>query len=105
MLVELARIEALKEFRKIEAQRVKEATEFSAAIEKTKEKMKEMIEEIDQSKELETKLATTLSDIDVLQSELKLVREMDKKVQRNDSLKREFSRRGRLGSFAIVTVS
>jgi hypothetical protein len=94
VLVELARIEALKEFREIEAQRVKEATEFSAAMEKTKQKMKGRIEEIDQSKELETKLAATLSDVDVLQSELKLMKEMDKKVQRNDSLNRGSSREG-----------
>ena len=94
VLVELARIEALKEFREIEAQRVKEATEFSAAMEKTKQKMKGRIEEINQSKELETQLAATLSDVDVLQSELKLMKEMDKKVQGNDSLKRGSSREG-----------
>ncbi|XP_059451688.1 protein PLASTID MOVEMENT IMPAIRED 2-like isoform X2 [Corylus avellana] len=94
VLVELARIEALKEFRETEAQRVKEANEFSAAMEKTKQKMKGRIEEIDQSKELETKLAATLSDVDVLQSELKLVKEMDKKVQRNDSLNRGNSPEG-----------
>jgi len=90
VLVELARIEALKEFREIEAQRVKEANEFSAAMEKTKQK----IEEIHQSKELETKLAVTLSDVDVLQSELKLVKQMGKKVQRNDNLNRGSSREG-----------
>jgi hypothetical protein len=90
VLVELARIEALKEFREIEAQRVKEANEFSAAMEKTKQK----IEEIHQSKELETKLAVTLSDVDVLQSELKLLKQMHKKVQRNDNLNRGSSREG-----------
>jgi hypothetical protein len=90
VLVELARIEALKEFREIEAQRVKEANEFSAAMEKTKQK----IEEIHQSKELETKLAVTLSDVDVLQSELKLVKQMGKKVQRNDNLNRGSFREG-----------
>jgi hypothetical protein len=92
VLVEVARIEALKEFREIEAQRVKEVDEFSAALEETKQKMNGRVEEIDQSKELETKLAVTLSDIDVLQSEL--VKQMDKKVQRNDSLNRGSFREG-----------
>jgi hypothetical protein len=103
VLVELARIEALKEFREIEAQRVKEATEFSAAMEKTKQKMKDRIEEIDQSKELENKLAVTVSDVDVLQSELKLVKQMDKKVQRNDSLNRGSFREGKeLGASPLL---
>ncbi|KAB1211241.1 Protein PLASTID MOVEMENT IMPAIRED 2 [Morella rubra] len=94
VLVELARIEALKEFGEIETQREKEASDFSAAMEKTKQKMTDIVEEIDQSKELESKLAATLSDVDVLQNELKVVKEMDKKVQRNDSLKRASFRGG-----------
>ncbi|KAG2715034.1 hypothetical protein I3760_03G057700 [Carya illinoinensis] len=97
VLVELARIEALKELGEIEAQREKEATEFSAAMEKTKQKMKDITEDIDQSKELETKLAITLSDVGMLQNELKLVKEMDKKVQRNDSLNRGSFRKEELG--------
>ncbi|XP_059450627.1 protein PLASTID MOVEMENT IMPAIRED 2-like isoform X2 [Corylus avellana] len=101
VLVEVARIEALKEFREIEAQRVKEVTEFSAALEETKQKMKDRIEEIDQSKELETKLAVTLSDVDVLQSEL--VKQMDKKVQRNDSLNRgSFREEEELGASPVI---
>lgn len=95
VLVELARIEALKEFGEIEAERVKEATEFSAAMEKTKQKMKDIFEEIDQSKELETKLTATMSDVHVLQNEVKLVKEMAKKVQRNDSLSHGSFRKGK----------
>ncbi|KAF3444304.1 hypothetical protein FNV43_RR13994 [Rhamnella rubrinervis] len=88
VLVELARIEALKECRDIEAQREKEANQFSCEIEQTREKVKEVIEMIGQSKELESKLAGTLTDIDVLENELRLVKEMDKKVRRNESLRR-----------------
>ncbi|KAG8659747.1 hypothetical protein MANES_02G071500v8 [Manihot esculenta] len=87
VLVELARIEALKEFGEIEAQREKEANEFSLEKEKTRNRMKHVVEEIDSSKELESKLAVTLSDVNVLQNELKLVKEIEKKVLRNDSLK------------------
>ncbi|XWS36916.1 hypothetical protein CRYUN_Cryun20dG0126100 [Craigia yunnanensis] len=87
VLVELARIEALKEVAEIEAQREKEAGEFSFSTEKTKKKMKDIIEEIDHSKELEQKLAVTLSDINILQYELKQVKELDKMIQRGDGLK------------------
>ncbi|XP_057949202.1 protein PLASTID MOVEMENT IMPAIRED 2 [Malania oleifera] len=87
VLVELARIEAVKEFGAIEAQRKKEACEFSLAMDKTKERMKDAIQEIDHVRELETRLALTMADIDVLQNGLKLVQETEKRVQRNDSLK------------------
>ena len=86
LLVELARIDALKELEDIEAQREKEANEFSFELERTKKKLKEAAEEIEESKELELKLAMTISDVDVLQNELKLVKEMEKRVQRNESM-------------------
>ncbi|KAJ0098696.1 hypothetical protein Patl1_21409 [Pistacia atlantica] len=87
LLVELARIEALKEFGEMEAQREKEANEFSFAMEETKRKKKEMVEEIDQSKEVENKLALTLRDVNMLQIELKHVKGMDERAQRNDTSK------------------
>ncbi|XP_022759286.1 protein PLASTID MOVEMENT IMPAIRED 2-like [Durio zibethinus] len=87
VLVELARIEALKEVAEIEAQREKEGGEFSFSMEQTKKKMKDIIEEIDNSKGLEQKLALTLSDINLLQDELKQVKELDKMVQRGDGSK------------------
>lgn len=78
VLVELARIEAMKECGEIKAEREKEASEFSVAAERKREKIKEMVEEIDGAKELESKLAVTLTDVSVLQSELKSVRRMSK---------------------------
>ncbi|KAJ9682826.1 hypothetical protein PVL29_018700 [Vitis rotundifolia] len=87
VLLELARIEAVKELVAIEAQREKEASEFSSAMEKTRKKMSDIIQEIEQSKDLETKLSVTTSDIDVLQNELKLAKKIGKSVQNNDSLK------------------
>ncbi|XP_021800292.1 protein PLASTID MOVEMENT IMPAIRED 2, partial [Prunus avium] len=88
VLTELARIEASREFADIEAEREKEANQFSFAVEETRKKMKDVIEEIDSSKELETKLSVTMSDVVMLQNELKLVKEMDKRIQRIDSLSR-----------------
>ena len=87
VLVELARIEALKENGEIEAEREKEANRFSSAIEKTKRQMKDIVDDIEQSKELEPKLAATMADVDVLQNELMLVKEMERRVRRNGSLK------------------
>ncbi|XWS75505.1 hypothetical protein CRYUN_Cryun01aG0095100 [Craigia yunnanensis] len=87
VLVELARIEALKEVREIEAQREKEAGEFSFFMETRKMKMKDITEEIDHSKELEQNLAVTLSDINLLKDELKQVKKLNKMVQRSDGLK------------------
>ncbi|XVF71566.1 hypothetical protein PTKIN_Ptkin12aG0048400 [Pterospermum kingtungense] len=86
VLVELARIEALKEAAEIEAQRQKEAGEFSFCMEETKKKMKDIAEEIDQSKELENKLAVTMSDVNLSEDELKQVKKVDKVVQKSDSL-------------------
>ncbi|KAJ7975769.1 Protein PLASTID MOVEMENT IMPAIRED 2 [Quillaja saponaria] len=87
VLVELARIEALKEFGDIEAEREKEASQFSTKMENNKKKLKDIIYEIDNSKELEAKLAMTLCDVDVLQNELNLFKEMDRRVRRSGSMK------------------
>lgn len=87
VLVELAQIEALKEFGEIQAQREKEAREFSSAMQETKNKMKNVKEEINSSTDLESKLAVTLNDVNLIQNELKLAKDKDAKVQRNDSMK------------------
>ncbi|KAK8569182.1 hypothetical protein V6N13_107040 [Hibiscus sabdariffa] len=75
VLVELARIEASKEAADIEAEKEKEVSEFSCRMEETKKKMKDMIEEIDRTKELEQKLNVTLSDTNLLQDKLKQVKD------------------------------
>ncbi|KAG5126815.1 hypothetical protein JHK82_027650 [Glycine max] len=83
----ITRIEASKELTDIETQRKQEANEFSFKLESTRRKLKEAIEEIDESKELEMKLAMTISYVDFLQDELKSVKEMDKRVQGDGSAK------------------
>lgn len=74
VVVELARMEALKELRDFEA------------LENTRNKLKEAIKEINESKEVEMKLATTLSDIDMLKKELKLIKKNRKRVERGESM-------------------
>lgn len=84
VLVELARIEAIKEYEEIEAQVREKAESYSAAIEGGRKEKQKMISEIENAKELETKLAITISDINMLQSEINEVKEMDKGVERNE---------------------
>lgn len=87
VLAELARIEALKELADIEAQREREANELSFKLEGTRGKLKDAIKEIDESKELEMKLAVTISDVNLLQNELKTVKEMQKRVKGDGNVK------------------
>ncbi|KAI3462560.1 hypothetical protein Pfo_019223 [Paulownia fortunei] len=87
VLVELARIEAIKEYREIEAQRREEAEKYLTAMEETRKKNPSIIQEIEDAKELETKLAITISDINMLESKLKQVEEMKKGLERNESLR------------------
>ncbi|PSR87836.1 Protein PLASTID MOVEMENT IMPAIRED 2 like [Actinidia chinensis var. chinensis] len=85
VLVELAQIDAVKELAVIEVQRKEDAAWFSSAMESTRKKMDEFIQELDHAKEAELKLAVTTADINVLENELKLAKEMDKRVQRIES--------------------
>ncbi|KAG1347067.1 protein PLASTID MOVEMENT IMPAIRED 2 [Cocos nucifera] len=87
VLVELARIEAEREFREIEAQRVAESAQFAKKMEATKKKIKDISNEVNRAKELEMKLEITNSDINVLQNEMELVRAMERKHQKNDLFK------------------
>lgn len=89
VLVELARIEAIKEFRAIEAQRKEDAEKHSAAMEENRKKIDDMVQEIQTSEELQEKLTSTTSDVQVLQSELEQVREMDRWNKKNECLRSE----------------
>ncbi|PIM99912.1 hypothetical protein CDL12_27582 [Handroanthus impetiginosus] len=84
VLVELARIEAVREYEEIEAQRRQNTEKYSTTIEETHRKKENMIQEIEDAEEMETRLAITTSDINVLESELKQVKEMDKVRERNE---------------------
>ncbi|XP_059640328.1 protein PLASTID MOVEMENT IMPAIRED 2 [Cornus florida] len=85
VLVELARIEALKELGALETHRKEEANQYSSAMEETRKKIDGIAQEIDRAKELETKLDVTTSDVNVLQRDLNLVKQMDKRVERNEA--------------------
>ncbi|KAM7268263.1 hypothetical protein ACFE04_010429 [Oxalis oulophora] len=89
VFVELSRIEALKEYEQIEAQRKKESSEFMFKLEETKQKINEMIKEVDRARELENKLAVTLADINVLQNEMLMTRKLVANTKRRPSLNAE----------------
>uniref|UniRef100_A0A0V0GKE6 Putative ovule protein n=1 Tax=Solanum chacoense TaxID=4108 RepID=A0A0V0GKE6_SOLCH len=56
-------------------------------MEENRKKINNMVQEIQISEELQEKLASTTSDVQVLQSELKQVKEMDRWTQKNESLR------------------
>ena len=62
------KMDALNELRDIEQ------------LQNTRNKLKEAIQAIDETKELEMKLATTLSDIDMLKNDFKFVNKMGKRL-------------------------
>ncbi|KAK7316486.1 hypothetical protein VNO77_35550 [Canavalia gladiata] len=86
VVVELARIDALRELGDIQARGEKEPNELLFKLESTRNKLKEAIKEIDESKEVEKKLAMIMSDIDILKNELKLVRKKEKRVEKDESI-------------------
>ncbi|CAH8257270.1 unnamed protein product [Arabidopsis lyrata] len=92
VLVELAKIEALKECKEVEEQREREKKEVFESLHKRKKRIREVMREIEISKNFENELSETLSDIEMLETQLKLVKEMERKVQRNDSMSRSKNR-------------
>ncbi|KAL5222431.1 hypothetical protein ABZP36_027144 [Zizania latifolia] len=86
VLVELARIEAERERREIDAQRGAEAERFARDIEAARARIKALQKEVSRAREMEAKLAVTNADVEVLQAEMELVRAMEKnQVKRDDA--------------------
>ncbi|KZV21662.1 hypothetical protein F511_00145 [Dorcoceras hygrometricum] len=85
VLVELAKIEAIKEYGETEAQRKEDSELFWKRREVTRNKMKKIAREIEYAKKMENKLVVTLSDINLLENGLKKIKEMAKRTERNES--------------------
>lgn len=79
VLVELARIEAEREHREIDAQRRAEAERFAREMEATTAKIEALRKDVSRAREMETKLAVTNADVEVLQAEMELVRAMERR--------------------------
>ncbi|KAK3165137.1 hypothetical protein QOZ80_1AG0029380 [Eleusine coracana subsp. coracana] len=79
VLVELARIEAERELREVEAQRRAESERHAKEMEETRAKIEALRREAGRVREMEAKLAVTSSDVAVLQAQMELVRAMASK--------------------------
>ncbi|KAJ4867156.1 Protein PLASTID MOVEMENT IMPAIRED 2 [Raphanus sativus] len=80
VLVELAKMEALKECKEVEEERERERKEAFESLEKMRKRTKEMKKEIKRAKGYENVLAETLADIEMLETQLKLVKDMERNV-------------------------
>uniref|UniRef100_M8BKV0 Protein PLASTID MOVEMENT IMPAIRED 2 n=1 Tax=Aegilops tauschii TaxID=37682 RepID=M8BKV0_AEGTA len=86
VLVELARIEAERERRELEAQHVAEAERFAREVDAAARR------EVSRARELEAKLEATNADVEVLQGEMELVRAMEKHHVPNDGAAEDTTR-------------
>ncbi|CAN6445971.1 unnamed protein product [Victoria cruziana] len=77
VLVELATIEATKELRAVQAEREANAAHFSSTMAEAQRKVREFQHELRFSKDLEATLELTNSEIEVLQNELTMMKEME----------------------------
>ncbi|KAF2607988.1 hypothetical protein F2Q68_00045979 [Brassica cretica] len=89
VLVELAKMEALKECKEVEEERGREKKEAFEELEKMKKRTKEMKKEIKRSKEYENVLSETLADIEMLETQLSLVKDMERKAPKNQRGKKD----------------
>lgn len=83
VLVELVKMEVLKECKEVEGERERERKEVFEELEKRKKRMKEMKKEIKRLKEYENVLLEILVDIEMLEMQLSFVKDMERKVFKN----------------------
>ncbi|KAL1565908.1 protein PLASTID MOVEMENT IMPAIRED 2-like isoform X1 [Salvia divinorum] len=93
VLVELARLEAIKEYEEIEAQAREQAEMYASRKEE-----QNIIDEVADAKELEARLMITMSEI----SELKQVKEMKKGVEKELAATKKELERVKEGSFEFM---
>ncbi|XP_073157553.1 protein PLASTID MOVEMENT IMPAIRED 2-like [Henckelia pumila] len=83
VLVELAKMEALQELIEIQDWRRENGEIFVAKMEENSKKLRDVIQEIDDAKGLQTELVMSLLDISILESELEIYKEMEKELEKN----------------------
>ncbi|MQL79843.1 hypothetical protein Taro_012292 [Colocasia esculenta] len=93
VLVEIARLEAVREAKEVDAQREAAFAQYSKKIKQAKDQIREMTKEVSKVKSLEEKLAATNEDLNVLQCEMELVRAMMKNSNDSDAVNEEEKRR------------
>ncbi|KAJ0234508.1 Protein PLASTID MOVEMENT IMPAIRED 15 [Hirschfeldia incana] len=92
-LVELGKMDASTECEEIERMREGEGEEVLDFLVEKNKKIKKMLEEADRSKGIDVELFETTSDVEMLQTQLNLVKKMERGVHRRDkSMSRSFER-------------
>ncbi|KAL9230089.1 hypothetical protein vseg_005481 [Gypsophila vaccaria] len=86
VLVELAHIQARKELAAIEAQTKEEVEKFSCKVQEVRKRVKHLGNEAEQAKRLEEVLAITNAEADVLENELKFIKEMDGSIGKSNNV-------------------
>ncbi|CAL9757765.1 unnamed protein product [Musa acuminata subsp. burmannicoides] len=80
--IDLARIEADGEFRRLEAQREAEAAHFTESVRKANSRIDGLRREITSAKQLQATLMITSLDVDALQNEMEFIRAAEKSYQK-----------------------
>ncbi|XP_024014807.1 protein PLASTID MOVEMENT IMPAIRED 15 [Eutrema salsugineum] len=91
-LVELGKTEALKEYKEIERQREGKRKEVLYLLVEKDKRIKEMLEEAERSKDIENELFETTSDVEMLQTQLNLVKKMERRDNSMSRSNRSFGR-------------
>ncbi|KAF8106001.1 hypothetical protein N665_0149s0031 [Sinapis alba] len=92
-LVELGKMDASMECKEIERLREGDGEEVLDFLVEKNKRIKKMLEEADRSKGIEVELFETTSDVEMLQTQLNLVKKMERRVHRRDkSMSRSFER-------------
>ncbi|KAL1824647.1 hypothetical protein ACET3Z_011425 [Daucus carota] len=103
VLVAVARVEALREYTAIEAERNEEAKRYMIVLEKIRKKLNNLNEEAASAQAVENELAVTTADVNRLKSELALIKEMDIPIPENAKLQEvSFSKQGKQDSILFL---
>lgn len=85
LMVALGKIEALKGYKEIERQREGKAIKVLDLLVERNKRIKNMLEEAERSKDIEIELFETSTDVEMLETQLKLFKKMERRVQGRDS--------------------
>ncbi|XP_063945301.1 protein PLASTID MOVEMENT IMPAIRED 2 isoform X3 [Daucus carota subsp. sativus] len=103
VLVAVARVEALREYTAIEAERNEEAKRYMIVLEKIRKKLNNLNEEAASAQAVENELAVTTADVNRLKSELALIKEMDIPKPENAKLQEvSFRKQGKQDSILFL---
>ncbi|VYS68572.1 unnamed protein product [Arabidopsis thaliana] len=85
LMVALGKIEALKGYKKIERQRERKTIEVLDLLVERNKRIKKMLDEAERSKDIENEFFETNTDVEMLETQLKIFKKMERRVQGRDS--------------------